>query len=69
MGCAVVAGLGIIVVFFGLILGVLGHCAPHPDGTGCENDGLIKFIAFPGTAILFVSIGILVIRFFMRGKE
>ncbi len=69
LGCAVVASVGIIVLFFGLILAALGHCAPHPDGTGCENDGMIKFIAFPGTAILFVSIGILMIRFFMRDKE
>ena len=69
LGCAVVAIIGIIVVSVGLGMAALGHCAPQADGTGCENDALIKFIAFPGTAILFFVIGILMMKYFMRDKN
>ncbi len=68
-GCFIVAAVGIVVTFMGLILAALGHCAPEADGTGCESDGIIKFIAFPGTAIFFLVLGAQMIWFFMRDKD
>ncbi len=67
LGCFIVALVGII-TFMGLILAALGHCAPNEDGTGCENDGLLKFVAFPGTAIFFLILGTAMIWLFMRDK-
>ena len=68
LGCFIVAAVGIVVTFMGLTLAALGHCAPEVDGTGCESDALVKFVAFPGTAIFFLIVGLAMIWFFMRDK-
>ena len=68
-GCALVSLIGFAVSFLGLAMAALGHCAPAPDGTGCENDGFFKFLFFPGTAIVSLMIGISMIMYFMRDKD
>ena len=51
----------VAVVFFFLIGAAMGDCAPNPDGTGCEHDGLIRFLMFPGSLIAgFIAIFLLV---------
>jgi hypothetical protein len=47
----------------------LGHCVPAPDGTGCENDGLFKFMLFPGSLILVVIGGILLARYMTKDRS
>ena len=65
-GCVLYAVLGTLLVMFLLVGAALGHCAPNPDGTGCENDGLIKFLMFPGSLILVVLGGVVLARWTMR---
>ena len=45
----------------------LGGCAPRADGTGCENDGLVRWLMFPG--FMFVSIAILVLAGWLTRKR
>lgn len=67
-GCAIVALIGIIATFVGMIAQI-GDCFPAPDGTGCESDRWIKLMWFPGTPLLFLCIGFAMIAFFKRDKN
>jgi hypothetical protein len=58
VGCFIAGLVGSLFVTFMLVGAAMGHCAPNEDGTGCENDGLIKFLMFPGSLILLIGIGI-----------
>lgn len=69
LGCAVVALLGVPIVLLGLTFAGLGHCAPAPDGSGCENEALEKFLWFPGSLIAIVVVGIAVVRFLSKGEK
>ena len=52
----------LIAIAFGLLLAVLvvgfavaasmGECSPSPDGSGCENDWLVRLLMFPGSLIV-----------------
>ncbi len=66
LSCLGVAVTGFLVTAFGLLIASLGHCAPEPDGSGCENVGIEKFLWFPGTAIFFVLAGVVMTWFFIR---
>jgi hypothetical protein len=52
-----------------LVGAALGDCAEGPDGLGCENDGVIKFLMFPGSLILVIVIGIFLARSAMRNES
>ena len=58
IGCFVFGLIGCFVVVFLLFGAAIGDCAPRVDGTGCENDGLIKFLMFPGSLVVLIIIGI-----------
>ena len=53
--------IAVLVVFFA-IAAAMGDCAPNPDGTGCENDGLMRFLMFPGSLV----IGSIILFFLFR---
>jgi len=61
MGCAVV-----VVLFVGA---AMGDCAPSAHGMGCENDGLIRFLMFPGSLILLIAIGIFAARRVTKDRD
>ena len=61
-GCAVVAAIGIFCSFVALILAALGSCSE------CDPNPVVQFILVPGVPILFVGVGILMIRNFIRDK-
>jgi hypothetical protein len=53
-------GLGLALVNgFLLFNAAMGDCAPNPDGTGCENDSVERFLMFPVFLILSVVIGVI----------
>ncbi|MCJ2188244.1 hypothetical protein [Novosphingobium beihaiensis] len=58
VGCIALGLLGSAFVIMMLFGAVAGDCAPNADGTGCENDGSINFLMFPGSLILLIGIGI-----------
>jgi hypothetical protein len=58
IGCALIGLAGCFVPAMLLVGAAMGHCATDADGTGCENDGLIKFLMFPGSLIVLVMIGL-----------
>jgi hypothetical protein len=47
----------------------MGDCAPRADGTGCENDGLVRFLMFPGSLIVLIAIGIFAARRMMKDRD
>ena len=54
IGCVLLGLLGALLSAFLLVGAAMGDCAPDVDGTGCENDGLIKFGMFPGSLIVLI---------------
>jgi hypothetical protein len=50
------------------IAAALGDCTKHDDGTGCEHDGLIKAMLFPGSLLLVISIGIFAAWRYSKGR-
>jgi hypothetical protein len=69
LGCAVYGLIGVTFTVFGIMLGALGHCAPNEDGTGCENDALMKFLFYPVIPILFIVGGIILAWWMMRRRN
>jgi hypothetical protein len=47
----------------------LGDCPRNEDGTGCENQGLIDFLLFPGSLILVIVGGIFLAWYLMRKER
>ena len=68
LGCFIYCLFAILAGAFGILFSALGHCAPSPDGTGCENDSLGKFLAFPGLPILLFIGGVLIVRHMTKDK-
>lgn len=62
IGCFGLGLIGCLISAFLLVGAAMGDCAPNTDGTGCENDGLIRFLMFPGSLILLIAIGIFAAR-------
>ena len=69
MGCFALGLIGCAIVAFMLVGAAMGDCAPSYDGTGCEHAGLIRFLMFPGSLILFVVIGIIAARHVMKDSH
>jgi hypothetical protein len=57
IGCFVLAFIVIGVNAWLIVGAAMGNCAPDPDGTGCENDALIRWWMSPG--FLYVSMAIM----------
>ncbi|MBQ0772943.1 hypothetical protein [Parasphingorhabdus sp.] len=68
LGCSIYSLSAIVVGVFGILFSALSHCAPNPDGSGCENDGVAKFIAFPVLPILLFIGGVLLVRHMTKDK-
>ena len=58
LGCISIGLLGAALSAFLLVGAAMGNCAPNVDGTGCENEGLIKFAMFPGSLIVLIVAGL-----------
>jgi hypothetical protein len=69
VGCFALGLIGCVVVAFLLVGAAMGDCAPRADGTGCENDGLVRFLMFPGSPILLIAIGIFAARRMMKDRD
>jgi hypothetical protein len=59
----------IIAVGYALLVAALGDCAPKIDGSGCEFDGLIRFLFFPGSLIISVIGGFVLVRYMMKDSS
>ena len=68
-GCLLFGIVGAIVVGLLAFGAALGHCAPQPDGTGCEDSELINFMMFPGSLIVALIGGIWLARFVTRDRN
>jgi len=68
LGCFIYCLFAILAGAFGILFSALGDCASGPDGTGCENDGLAKFVAFPGLQILLFIGGVMFVRHMTKDK-
>ncbi len=67
LGCFAV---GLVLVGLSMLFltgAAMGHCAPEADGSGCEYDGLIKFMMFPVFPIASVIFMVWFVRRLMRG--
>ncbi|WP_292632869.1 MULTISPECIES: hypothetical protein [unclassified Novosphingobium] len=69
VGCFLLGLIGCAFVAFLLVGAAMGDCAPNADGTGCENDGLIRFLMFPGSLILLIAIGIFAARRVTKDRD
>jgi hypothetical protein len=63
------AVIGPAIVVFLWIGAAIGQCAQNEDGTGCEYYGLLRFLMFPGSAIVGMFLMIVVIYRMQKGKE
>jgi hypothetical protein len=43
---------------FMVVGAAMGDCPPNVNGAGCENDGVIKFLMFPGSLFVLTTVGI-----------
>jgi hypothetical protein len=57
IGCLVLAFILIGVNAWLIVGAAMGQCAPEPDGTGCENDALIRWWMSPG--FFYISMAIM----------
>ncbi|MFD2578539.1 hypothetical protein ACFSTD_07875 [Novosphingobium colocasiae] len=57
IGCVGIGLVGTAIVCLMLFGAALGDCG-EPGSPECVNDGLIKFLMFPGSLILLIAIGI-----------
>ncbi len=62
-GCALFAVVCLVFSIWGFAVAALGHCVTAADGGGCENEGIDKFLLFPGLPILSVAAGVGLIVF------
>ena len=69
IGCSLTGLIGGIVVTFMFFIAAMGDCVKNDDGTGCEHDGLIRFLTFPGSLILLIVIGIFAARHVAKDKS
>jgi hypothetical protein len=69
IGCMVYCIVATALVVFLLFGAAMGDCPLNDDGTGCENDGLIKFLMFPGSLIVVIVAGLFLTRWAMRDDD
>ena len=58
-----IIALVVVTLFFGA---ALGDCPVNDDGTGCENDGIKRFLMFPGALIVAIPAWFMLARWAMR---
>jgi hypothetical protein len=69
VGCIVLGLLAaafVVMMFFGA---ALADCADDANGTGCENDWIIRPLMFPGSLILLILVGIIAARHVTKDKD
>jgi hypothetical protein len=66
VGCFAYGVFGTIFVLVCLMGAALGDCPRNEDGTGCENQGLVDFLLFPGSLIAVIIGGVFLAWFLMR---
>lgn len=69
LGCLGVFVFGAIVSLIALLIAALGHCVPDAEGLGCEVEAIPDFVLFPGVPILFLILGIGMIRLFRNRND
>jgi hypothetical protein len=69
VGCIIYCIVATLFVVLMVLGAALGDCPRNDDGTGCENDALIKFLMFPGSLILVIVIGIFLARWAVRNES
>ena len=62
LGCALYIFLGMSIVVLFLTVAALGNCPVDDAGRGCEYDHLIKLLMFPGSLIVFLIGGWLLLQ-------
>jgi hypothetical protein len=67
LGCIAYTGVGSLVVMFGLIGGAMGDCADGPDSS-CK-DNFANFLLFPGSLIIVLAGGALMLWLFTRSDR
>ena len=68
-GCILYSTVATIFVLLMLLGAAMGDCADGPGGAGCENDGVSRFLMFPGSLILVIVIGIFLARWAVRSEN
>ena len=69
LGCIAFGVLALVLVFVGFIGAAMGDCPINDDGTGCENDGIKRFLLFPGSVLIAIPAVFLVARWAMRNER
>jgi hypothetical protein len=69
LGCILYCVVATLFVLLMLPGAAMGDCADGPNGAGCENDGFIRFLMFPGSLILVIVVGIFLARWAMRNEN
>ena len=69
VGCILYCAIATLLVLLMLVGAAMGNCAEGPDGAGCENEGVIKFLMFPGSLILVIVVGIFLARWAVRNES
>ncbi|MCB5426061.1 hypothetical protein H0274_12395 [Altererythrobacter sp. CC-YST694] len=64
IGCVLYMSLGTLIVLFGLIGAALGDCADIADSSCKDNFG--NFLLFPGSLIIVLVGGMVMLWFFTR---
>jgi hypothetical protein len=67
LGCIAYTGVGFLIVMFGLIGGAMGDCADGPNSS-CK-DNFPNFLLFPGSLIIVVLGGLLMLWLFTRNDR
>jgi H+/Cl- antiporter ClcA len=65
-------GVGVIValaVVFFAIAAAMGDCALNEDGSGCEYDGLVRFLMFPGSLLVAFVVMFVLIKWVTKTKD
>jgi hypothetical protein len=69
LGCIAFGVLALVLVCVAFFLAAMGDCPINNDGTGCENDGIKRFLLFPGSAVIALPSVFLVARWAMRNER
>ena len=62
------AVVALVVVFFA-ISAAMGNCTLNEDGSGCENDGLVRFLMFPGSLLVAFVVMFVLIKWVTKTKD
>ena len=62
LGCLIYLLIGIFTVFQGLIAVLVGRCSIEYDTSDCPFGEVGQFVLFPGSLIIFLLGGVLLVR-------